>query len=275
LLGASATPVRVIQLGPGDDLTDLVRRAAAEGSPRVAVAGGDGSMRAAAEGLAGSTAVLVPIPTGTLNNFARRIGIQGVDDGVRRLGSRRVSRVAVGVVNDRIFLNTATFGMYGEVVRRRDRLARWLTRWPAATVAFAHALAGLRWYGVEIETAGVALKRSTPLFGARLVVQGTDGPACLHVAILSVRGRRDLLGFLLRRGAGMVRGEIPAEDPRVELLHAGSFVVGAEGAIDATLDGEPFACRPPLFVALQAAALRVPADAGGEDAASSSPPPPL
>jgi diacylglycerol kinase family enzyme len=274
LLAESATPVRVIQLAPGDDLTHLVRRAAAEGAARVAVAGGDGSMRAAAEALAGSPAVLVPIPTGTLNNFARRLGIDTVEAGVRRLGSAPASSISIGVVNDRVFLNTATFGMYGEVVRTRDRLARWLTRWPAATVAFAHALASLRWYGVEIETLGIALRRSTLLFGARLAESAPGGPARLEVAILTVRGRRDLLGFLFRRGAGMVRGEIPSEDPRVELLHARSFVVGAESAIDATLDGEPFRCTPPLFVALQDAALRVAAESGEEDAAASAPPPP-
>lgn len=272
--------MRVIQLAPGDDLTHRVRRAAAEGAARVAVAGGDGSMRAAAEALAGSPAVLVPIPTGTLNNFARRLGIETVEAGVRRLGSSRANSVSVGVVNDRVFLNTATFGMYGEVVRRRDRLSRWLTRWPAATVAFAHAFASLRWYGVEIETVGIALRRSTPLFGARLVEPGSGVPGRLDVAILTVRGRRDLLGFLFRRGAGMVRGEIPAEDPRVELLHARAFVVGAESVIDVTLDGEPFRSTPPLFVALQDAALRVAADAEEEDAgeeedaAAPSPPPP-
>lgn len=261
-------------LAPGDDLTDLVRRAAAEGAARIAVAGGDGSMRAAAEALAGSAAVLVPIPTGTLNNFARRLGIDTVEAGVRRLGSRRAGSVSVGVVNDRVFLNTATFGMYGEVVRRRDRLSRWLTRWPAATVAFAHALASLRWYGVEIETPGLTLRRSTPLFGVRLAEPEPGVPARLDLAILTVRGRRDLLGFLLRRGAGMVRGEIPAEDARVELLHARTFVVGAENAIDATLDGEAFRSTPPLFVALQDAALLVAAETGDEDAAAPSPPPP-
>jgi diacylglycerol kinase family enzyme len=262
------------------------RRIAADGAQRIGIAGGDGTMRAAAEALAGTAVTLAPLPTGTQNNFAHRVGIKDLTEGVRRLASDRSFPVEVGVVNDRLFLNTATFGMYGEVVRHRDRLARWLTRPPAAVIAFLHATLRLRRIAVEFDLPGTRLLRDTPLFGVRPARdngaqparRGWDSapersrpeaarpepqaPAELEIAILNVRGRRDVAEFIVRNGARMLRGEIPSDDPRVEMFRTRFALVRARHDVDVTLDGEAFRWTPPFFIAPEKSALLVAADPG-------------
>jgi undecaprenyl-diphosphatase len=235
----------------------------AEGADRIGIAGGDGTMRAAAEALAGTAAWLVPLPTGTQNNFAHRLGIEDLNDGVRRLRSDRSFPVQIGVANDHLFLNTATFGMYGEVVRRRDMLARWLTRSPAAAVAFLHATVRLRQIAVEVELPRRRLFRNTPLFGVRLARDNRTEPPELEIAILNVNSRLDVVGLVARNARRMVRGEVPANDPRVESHRTRSALVRAPHPVDVTLDGEAFRWTPPFFIAVEKSALLVAADPDG------------
>src|SRR5687768_11905079 len=72
----AAGETRVEVVAPGELEERLV---ALRGSPRVAVAGGDGTMQTAAGVLRGSRTALIPVPAGHLNHFARRLGIDTPD----------------------------------------------------------------------------------------------------------------------------------------------------------------------------------------------------
>src|SRR5687767_12397430 len=73
-LGAAgvAADVRAVA---GGELEDAARRAVAGGAELVIVGGGDGSVSAAAGVVAGTHAVLGVLPMGTLNHFARDLGL--------------------------------------------------------------------------------------------------------------------------------------------------------------------------------------------------------
>ncbi|HEX4612300.1 MAG TPA: diacylglycerol kinase family protein [Urbifossiella sp.] len=72
-----AAGVEVRELAAGEDMADLARRAADDGFDTVVVAGGDGTVHAAANGLmtAARKATLALLPLGTGNDLCRTMGI--------------------------------------------------------------------------------------------------------------------------------------------------------------------------------------------------------
>ena len=90
------------------------------------MAGGDGSLAAVAAAALDTDAAFVCVPFGTRNHFARDVGLDrndplaalaAFDDGVER-------RVDVGRVNDRLFLNNISLGVYAGLVHRREHHRR-------------------------------------------------------------------------------------------------------------------------------------------------------
>ncbi|MEV5705204.1 diacylglycerol kinase family protein [Actinoallomurus sp. NPDC052274] len=116
-------------------LKDAAGRAAVLGA-----CGGDGTIRAAAAAALDQRVPLLVIPGGTLNHFARALGLETVADAVAAYRSGCVARVDVGRAGDEIFLNTASFGAYTELVQRRERLEGRLGKWPALAVAAVRVL---------------------------------------------------------------------------------------------------------------------------------------
>ena len=95
-LADNCIPARVLEVDPGA-LEDAIRTALDDGEGIVAVAGGDGTLSTAAALLAGSNTVLAPIPTGTLNHFARRVGLDDIEAALHALRSGHTLRVPVGL----------------------------------------------------------------------------------------------------------------------------------------------------------------------------------
>ncbi|MEK6275880.1 MAG: diacylglycerol kinase family protein [Actinomycetota bacterium] len=116
-------------LQPDDDPAELAR-AAPEGP--LGMAGGDGSLAAVAQVALDRDLPFVAVPFGTRNHFARDIGLDR-DDPIAALAAfeGREQRIDVGRVNNRLFLNNVSLGLYARLVhrreghrRRRDGLAR-------------------------------------------------------------------------------------------------------------------------------------------------------
>ncbi|MQY28930.1 bifunctional phosphatase PAP2/diacylglycerol kinase family protein [Nocardia aurantia] len=124
---------------PGDEMEEALRRAA--GSARVvAVAGGDGTVNAAARHLAGTDVPLLVLPAGTLNHFAHELGVHTVDDALSALRAGHAVRVDVGRVDGRVFLNTCAFGLYTDLVAFRGRWEGRIGKWPAMLAGMFHVL---------------------------------------------------------------------------------------------------------------------------------------
>jgi diacylglycerol kinase family enzyme/membrane-associated phospholipid phosphatase len=124
-----------------EDLTvqDALEKAAAAGGA-IGVVGGDGTVNAATQTALETGKPLVVFPGGTLNHFARDIGLESVDDAVASVESGSAVGVDVGMIAGRPFLNTASFGSYVELVDARERLERKIGKWPALVVSLARVL---------------------------------------------------------------------------------------------------------------------------------------
>jgi diacylglycerol kinase family enzyme len=131
---ASRLPaVRAIHL-PHDDLPGAIGQAVSEGRIVVA-AGGDGTVNAVAQHVVGRGTMGV-LPAGTLNHFARDLGVEEVDTAIDALKAGAVQAIDVGRIGDRYFVNNAGIGMYPELVyereRSEDRVGKWLASAGAA-----------------------------------------------------------------------------------------------------------------------------------------------
>ncbi|MCK9519551.1 MAG: diacylglycerol kinase family lipid kinase, partial [Dehalococcoidia bacterium] len=101
------------------DATDAARKSAERGDDLLFVAGGDGSVRDAALGLAGSSTALAAVPAGTVNIFAREVGLpRGIRAAIDAHLSGQRTRMDLGRVADTCFLLMASVGWDAEVVRR-------------------------------------------------------------------------------------------------------------------------------------------------------------
>jgi undecaprenyl-diphosphatase len=127
----------------GDDLPALLEEAAA-GARILGIAGGDGSVQLAAGLAVGHGLPLLVIPAGTFNHFATDLGVRSAADGVAALRAGDSAEVDVAVAGQRPFLNTASTGVYVDLVRAREELEERLGKWPAVLVALVRVLRNSR-----------------------------------------------------------------------------------------------------------------------------------
>jgi diacylglycerol kinase family enzyme len=104
----------------------------------VVVGGGDGSVRTVASVLADTGVPLGVLPLGTLNHFARDLGIPlDIEAAAETIATGEVRLVDLAEVNGEIFINNSSIGIYPylviarEQLRRRHRLAKWIAMVPA------------------------------------------------------------------------------------------------------------------------------------------------
>jgi undecaprenyl-diphosphatase len=148
-LGEGLPSATVVELDEGDDLAALL--CAAPDAVALGAAGGDGTLNAAAAVAIERDLPLVAVPAGTLNHLARDLGLDAVDDAVAAVRAGTVAHMDVGRIAGRLFLNTASFGGYTEVVDAREQLERRLGKWPALVVALARVLRRLEPLAVELD----------------------------------------------------------------------------------------------------------------------------
>jgi len=99
------------------------------------------------------------LPMGTLNHFAKDLGLpQELDAAARAIATGRPRPIDVADVNDRVFVNNSSIGLYPHVVRHRDQ----------AREQLGHG----KWYAMFLAT--LAVFRRFPLVRVRLTAQGQD-----------------------------------------------------------------------------------------------------
>ena len=151
-LADAGLDARINTFARGEEIRKLARRALRERPPVIVAAGGDGTVSAVADVVRGSGTALGVIPAGTLNHFARDLGIPLDPAGAARvIGAGRRISVDVGEVNGRGFINNASLGLYADMVRKRQRHQRHLRRgkrmamlWAALEVLDRSRLVDLR-----------------------------------------------------------------------------------------------------------------------------------
>lgn len=151
-LGRELPGAEIVEVDDGDELDGALRDAAAR-CVALGVAGGDGTVNAAAALAAEHDKPLMVVPGGTLNHFAHAAGLATVADAAAAVRDGRAVAVDRAMIDGQTFLNTASIGNYVDLVDARERLESTIGKWPAVVVALWRVLR--RADPVDLEIDGV------------------------------------------------------------------------------------------------------------------------
>ncbi len=135
-IGKALPRARILEWEPGSDLEDLVGDL-----PRAfGVAGGDGTVAAVAQFAHRHHRPLAVFPAGTFNHFAKALGLDTDAHTVAAVENGVAGMVDLATIDGVAFLNTSSIGHYPEMVRRRDKYAKRMGKWPATAYAILRTL---------------------------------------------------------------------------------------------------------------------------------------
>lgn len=146
--GADAVSVQWWETTPEDPGRGMAEEAVAAGCDVVVAAGGDGTVRAVAEGLAGSDAALGIVPKGTGNLLARNLEVplNDVSAALRRVRDGESRRIDIGWVErdgeEHAFVVMVGFGIDAQMLVETDDDLKSRAGWLAYVEAMGRALAG-------------------------------------------------------------------------------------------------------------------------------------
>src|ERR1051325_157929 len=106
----------------GGEVRELARDAAHSAHKVIVAAGGDGTVNSVASAVVESDKILGILPLGTLNHFARDLKIPfDLEAAAKTIVAGHVTRIDVAEVNNRIFVNNSSLGLYPIIVREREK----------------------------------------------------------------------------------------------------------------------------------------------------------
>ncbi len=252
-------------LARGSDLTELARQAARGNSQVIVAGGGDGTINAVASELAGTDKTLGVLPLGTLNHFAKDLGIPlELDAAVQVLRDGQTVNVDVGEVNGRVFVNNSGLGLYPSIVNQRERHQRLgYRKWPAFFLAAVTVLRRYPFLGVRLSTDEHTIVSRTPfVFIGNNVYEmesmNVGGRACLNAGQLSLYMTRRVgrLGLLRLALLGMFRRLRGAKE-FISLCTEELWVETKRRQLRVATDGEVTLMTTPLHYRVRPGALRV------------------
>lgn len=248
-----------------DEISDTVRSLVEQGATRILVAGGDGTIATAASVLLDHHAELAVLPGGTLNHFARDLGISVNASEALDLGSQTCRGVDVGMVNGKVFLNTSSVGAYVRFVRQRERLEKRFGYRIASFLAALRIMFQFRRVGVELEVDGTKRIYRTPLVfigvGERELQLPTlgnrvqDGKRGLHVMIVRGNSAARLLALSLSAVARGVKHV--SHTPELDSFIVEHCRIDLRHPTRVSADGELELLQPPLEFSIRRDALQV------------------
>lgn len=255
--------------GPGSGRA-IAREAAARGAAGVIACGGDGTIGEVASGLAGTGVPLGILPAGTMNLFAREIGIpRRLDAAVAIIAAGRTRAIDLGRVGDRTFVLCAGAGLDARVVAAvsgplKSRLGKFSYALRAPLEALRYSYPPFR----VIVDGGPALQATQAILANvrryadnyEVAPAATPDDGLLDACLFLGRGLRDYARYAahLRRGRHLMLDD-------VRLYKGKSFVlrpVDARDRVPFQVDGD-YLCDLPVEVQTLPGAVSVFAPASG------------
>ena len=250
----------------GGEIEALVRAAVAEHPRMLIAAGGDGTISTAAAALAGTDITLGVLPFGTLNHFAKDLGVPlELEASVQSIVEHNVIAVDVAEVNGRVFINNSSLGLYPDIVRDRERQQARLGRgkWRSFLWASLSVLRRFPFITVRIEVESTKRDVVTPVVfigNNEYQMQGFDIGARESLE----RGVLSLYIVKKQRRASLIRLAFAALLGRLEQARDFESLTATELVIETyqkrvlvSADGEVRRMSSPLHYRIRPRSLRV------------------
>ncbi len=265
LFRSAGTNADLVVLRPDQKPEQAAREASTRASIVVA-GGGDGTVSGVAAGIIGSRAALAVLPLGTLNHFAKDLHIPlALREAVAVVAAGHIARVDVGRVNDRLFVNNSSIGIYPGIVEQREDLRDdGYRKWPAMAIATVRIMRRYRGVAVTIDADGSQITRRTPFVfvgnneyaidGLRLGARTALDRGKLFVYLAPRSRVRDLPMLLATALIGRAR-----QSGALEIVAATDVTIDTRTprGISVAVDGEVAIMRTPLRYRSHPAALAV------------------
>jgi YegS/Rv2252/BmrU family lipid kinase len=260
-----------VELIDGGECTTRCEAAVERGDALLIVGGGDGTISAAASALAGTGTTLGILPLGTLNHFARDLGLpKELDEAAILIANGTERRVDVAEMNGKLFINNSALGIYPLMVVDRDLQRKRFGRSKklAMLVASLRTLARFHHQRLTLTVNDEQARVDTPLLFVgnndyRLDLGGPgqrdsleDGRLC--VLVMRKKTRAGLIAATVRALLGRSRPDDMVRIDGVERLR----VASGRSRLTVSLDGEVLSAAPPLDYRIRKRALHVIAPRG-------------
>lgn len=256
-----------VELVEGSEIVDALKKAAKSRADVVLAGGGDGTISAAAGCLMETDKALAVLPAGTMNLFARSIGIPlALDAAVQAFAEGEIRNVDIATANGRPFIHQYSIGMHAKLVELREkmeygsRLGKMRASMRAAFLTLfqpprVHVDLDLGEASLSAKTAGIGV--SNNLFGeGHLPYADRLDEGVLGIYITTARTNRELMSFL----ASMMLGRWKS-NPRVEIHETKSVRITARGKrrvkYACVMDGELGQMQRETLIQIHPGALKV------------------
>lgn len=278
VLEADGWNIEIHETHSGEHLSQLALAAAETGMDAVFVAGGDGSIEHAVEGLSGSDTALGVLPIGTANVWAQELGLPipnithwtALEQTARRLARGRVRGVDVGRCNGKPFLLWAGVGLDAFIVHNIEPRESWQKLLGAGLYAAQAVATATAWKGItlQIQVDGRALDDHYLMVVMSNIRLYAGGLARLSPDAILDDGLMELWLFqgdsptdALRHARDLLTGA-HMKSQLVQRIQTSRLRMAANRPIPVQLDGEPFEPGREVEIGVHRRALKilVPAD---------------
>jgi YegS/Rv2252/BmrU family lipid kinase len=235
------------------------------GFDAIVASGGDGTVSLAGSAVAGSSTALGVLPTGTLNHFAKDMGLPAdVETAAKVVVEGHHTCVDVAEVNGRVFLNNSSIGFYPTLVMEREKR---IQRGVSKTLALLPAAIAAMWQfpntTVRVATDETGLVTKTPFVfvgnnqyafsGLQAGSRERLSDGILQLCAVSTTSRMTLVKSI----ALAIAGKIDSAPALITLDAKWAKIETLRHHVNVALDGEVVRLSSPLVYTIRPGALKV------------------
>lgn len=247
------------------DIGGDVRKQLAKGGEAtltaIVAAGGDGTVHTAANEAVRLSLPLAVLPVGTLNHFAKDLHIPlELADAARYIASARPSKIDYATLNGEIFVNNSSIGVYPGSLGWRERLSRYVGKWPAAFIGLCTAWVHAPRPRLVISVGAEQIRTKTPYVFIGNNAYSLKSPVTVaretltgHTLFYQIFNADSIRSFISRKLSPRVDQPVFISDQTTQTIIIGS----SRKSLKVSVDGEVRTMSTPLTYELRPDGLKV------------------